>query len=135
MAKPTPVRAPLERGKHHEETDHPRKEPGEEDAMTWIVKATGGYEYNCHPDGDVYGPDLSDAYRYEDRTKAARVAAKLNRLMLDGKPYRVVRLKRPRDHVRAAANALLDELNVSAQPRKIQLAMGALAKALIGWPS
>jgi hypothetical protein len=74
--------------------------------MTWIVKATGGYEYVCHPDGDIFGPDLSDAYRYAKREKAARVAAKLNRSMIDGKPYRAVRLRRSGDRMREELAAL-----------------------------
>ncbi len=78
--------------------------------MTWIVKATGGYEYNCHPDGDIYGPDLSDAYRYTKREKAARVAAWLNRTMKDGLPYRVVRLRRAGDRLRDATADMAEEL-------------------------
>lgn len=75
--------------------------------MTWIVKATGGYEYNCHPDGEVYGPNLSDAWRYKFRAEAAGVAKRLNRDMKDGLPYRVVRLRRRYVHLsRAAAKAL-----------------------------
>lgn len=68
--------------------------------MTWIVKCTGGYEYNCHPEGEIYGPDLSDAYQYADRSRAERVAAKLNRTMKDGLPFRVVRVRRSGDRAR-----------------------------------
>ena len=74
--------------------------------MTWIVKATGGYEYVCNSTGDIFGPDLSDAWRFKIRAKAASVAAKLNRVMQEGKPYRVVRLRRSGDRVREELAAL-----------------------------
>ncbi len=76
--------------------------------MTWIVKATSDYAYNCHPDGEVYGKVLSDAWRYKVRAEAEGVARRLNRDMKDGLPYRVVRLTRPRDRLRAAAQAVVD---------------------------
>lgn len=74
--------------------------------MTWIVKATGGYEYACNREADIFGPDLSDAYRYKDRAEAALVATVLNREMSDGLPYRVVRLRRAGDPIRAELAAL-----------------------------
>lgn len=76
--------------------------------MTWIVKATGGYEYACNREADIFGPDLSDAYRYNDRAEAALVATVLNREMSDGLPYRVVRLRRAGDRGRAELTALRD---------------------------
>lgn len=76
--------------------------------MTWIVKGTGGYEYACHPDGEVFAPELSEAYRFTTKARATRIAKRLNSVMVDGIPYRVVRLTRPRDRLREAAQAVWD---------------------------
>jgi hypothetical protein len=84
--------------------------------MTWIVKATGGYEYCCHPEGTVYGPDLSDAYRFKDEAEAERVVWWLNHTMKDGLPYRVVRLVRPLERLRAAAHAVWDDAKPTTRP-------------------
>ncbi len=62
--------------------------------MTWIVKGTGGYEYASHHLGEMFAPELSDAYRYKSKPQAARVATRLNRIMKEGLPYRVVRLRK-----------------------------------------
>ncbi len=75
--------------------------------MTWIVKGTGDYAYVSHPDGGTFARGQVDAHRHESRSASALVARRLNQMMKEGLPYRVVRL-RPR-HVRlpiAAAKAL-----------------------------
>lgn len=62
--------------------------------MTWIVKGTGGYEYACHPEGEVFAPELAEAYRHKNKASAVRVVKRMNRIMSEGLPYRVVRLRK-----------------------------------------